>query len=87
MKARNDVDNATTIEEVQNIVSTFKEDIKNVSTKDGSTFDGSKYIEKPKGGGGCHASIEGNSSIIFIAAILGLGMAIRQVYKFKKEEN
>ncbi len=87
MQARNDVDNATTIEEARNIVSTFKEAIKNVSTKDGSTFDGNKYNEKAKGGGGCHASIEGNSSIIFLAAILGLGIAIRQIYKIRKEEN
>ena len=46
LKARKDVENATSIEEVERIINTFKEDIKNIQTIDGSIFDGEKYIEK-----------------------------------------
>ena len=40
------------------------------------------------GGGGCSASIDGSScSFIFIAALAGLGFAIRQAIKVRRKEN
>lgn len=85
-QVRADIKAATSVEQINQLLMQYKEAVKNVKTNDGSTFDGNKYNEKAKGGGGCHASIEGNSSIIFLAAIFGLVIAIRQIYKLRKEE-
>ena len=41
---------------------------------------------KPKGGGGCHASIEGNSSIVFISSTILLFFAIKQAIKARKRK-
>ena len=72
LKARQDVDNATSIEEVRNIVSQFKEDIKNVSTKDGSVFDGEKYIEKGSKKKGCFGGIVTISIIVPVLSLVAL---------------
>ena len=52
LKARKDVDAATTLEEVDGIVSEFKQAVINVATADGTVFDGEKYTKKKKGCGG-----------------------------------
>ena len=52
LKARNDINAATSKEEIRQIVETFKQNIKDVKTKDGSIFDGEKYIEKEQKGNG-----------------------------------
>lgn len=52
LKARKDVDAATTLEEIDKIVSEFKQAVINVATADGSVFDGEKYSKKKKGCGG-----------------------------------
>ena len=82
-QALDDVNNATTIEQVNSIVATYKEDVKNVKTKDGSRFDGEKYIEKktaPKKG--CGGSIETVSMLSFVALF---GAAVLLVVKKTKE--
>ena len=61
-----DIKNATSIEQVNEIVSVYKEAVKKVQTKDGSTFDGEKYIE-PAPKGGCGGSIETVSVLSFVA--------------------
>ena len=81
LKARSDVDAATSIEEVRQIVAQFKEDIKNVPTKDGSTFDGEKYIEKGNQKKGCGGEI---ISISIIVPILSLVALILLVFYRKK---
>lgn len=68
IKARKDVDAATTIEEVDKIVSKFKDAVKNVSTSDGSTFNGEKYTKK-KGCGGEIISTAVAIPVISLAAL------------------
>ena len=80
LKARSDVDNANSIEEVRNIVSKFKEDIKNVSTKDGSTFDGEKYNEKGKKKK-CGGNIATTS--IIISSLSLMAFVILMIYRKK----
>ena len=63
-KVLEDIEKATSIDEVNTLVSTYKENVKNVKTKDGSTFDGEKYIEKAKG---CGGSIVAASALSFVA--------------------
>ena len=72
MQARSDVDNATSIEEVRRIVSTFKEAIKQVPTKDGSTFDGEKYIEPGSNKKGCGGEIISAAIIIPVLSLVAL---------------
>ena len=74
LKARNDIDNASSIEEINQIINQFKEDIKNVQTKDGSIFDGETYIEKEKRKGGCGGSIISTS--IVLATLSGLAICL-----------
>lgn len=78
--ALDDIDAATSIEEVNAIVAGYKEAVKNVKTKDGSTFDGEKYIEKKSSG--CGGSIETVSMLSFVAIF---GAAVLLVIKKIKE--
>ena len=78
--ALDDIDAATSIDEVNSIVSTFKEAVKGVKTKDGSTFDGEKYISKKKSG--CGGSIETVSMLSFVALF---GAAALLIVKKLKE--
>ena len=77
MKARSDVDNATSQEEVQRIVDTFKQAIKEVKTNDGSTFDGEKYIEKGAKKG-CGGSLIASSLIISVIALCGMALLLKK---------
>lgn len=79
--ALDDIDAATSIEQVNSIVEAYKEAVKEVKTKDGSTFDGEKYIEKKKKGG-CGGSIIAGSSVTLIALISALALLL--VKKFKE---
>ena len=76
------IDAATSIEEVNSVVSSYKEAVKAVKTKDGSTFDGEKYIEKPKTKKGCSGSIETVSTLSFVALF---GAALLIIVKKIKE--
>ena len=76
MQARSDVDNAASIEEVRNIVSTFKEAIKNVSTKDGSVFDGEKYIEPSQKKKGCGGEIISAAIIVPVLSLVVLVLLV-----------
>ena len=76
MQARSDVDNATSIEEVRQIVSTFKEAIKQVPTKDGSTFDGEKYIEPGSNKKGCGGEINSAAIIVPVLSLVALVLLI-----------
>ena len=90
IKARSDIDNASSKEEVEQIVAKFKEDVKNVQTNDGSTFNGETYIEpvKPdKKKGGCGGSIISTS--IILTAISGIAICLlilkkRNAYLLRK---
>ena len=77
MKARTDVDNATSQEEVQRIVDEFKQAIKDVKTNDGSTFDGEKYIEKGARKG-CGGSVVASSIIISVIALCGMALLLKK---------
>lgn len=79
--ALDDIDKATSIQEVERIVNEYKEAVKKVSTKDGSTFDGEKYIEKPRSG--CGGSVETVSILSFVALIAAALLLL--VKRFKKE--
>ena len=72
-QALDDIQAATTIEQVNEIVSTYKEAVKEVKTKDGSRFDGDKYINKKSGG--CGGSIA-TASTLSIFALLGLAILL-----------
>ena len=80
LKARKDVDNATSIEEVNQIINAFKEQIKNIQTKDGSIFDGEKYLNPNKNdwvlpvaiGGGVAAAGGIAAAVIFILKKKGI---------------
>lgn len=80
--AFDDVENAKTIDEVNRIVSTYKESVKNVQTADGSTFDGEKYNE-PSSRKSCGGSIETVSMLSFVA-LFGAALLIT-IKKLKKE--
>ena len=62
-----DIKNATTIEEVNNAVNTYKNAVKNIQTKDGTVFDGQSYITPSTGG--CGGSIETVSMLSFVALL------------------
>lgn len=59
----------------------------NVTVKN-SYDDGGEENPQPsnKGGGGCHASVEGSSSIVFISSGVLLFFAIRQAIRMKKKK-
>ena len=90
IKARNDIDNASSIEQIEQIVTKFKEDAKNVQTNDGSTFNGETYIEpaKPdKKKGGCGGSIISTSIILSSLSCLAICLLIlkkRNEYLLRK---
>ena len=77
MKARSDVDNATSKEEVNRIVEEFKQAIKDVKTNDGSTFDGEKYVEKGASKG-CGGSVITSSIIISVIALCGMALLLKK---------
>lgn len=79
LKARKDVDAATTLEEVDRIVSEFKQAVINVATADGSVFDGEKYNKKKKGCGG-----EVVTTAIAVPVISAVALAILLVIKRKE---
>ena len=83
LKARNDINAATSKEEIRQIVETFKQNIKDVKTKDGSIFDGEKYIEKEQKGstGGCGGEIL--SSIIIVPIVSLVALIVLLVLKKK----
>lgn len=76
LKARNDVDSATSIDEVRNIVASFKEDIKNVSTKDGSVFDGEKYVMPGNQKKGCGGEIISAAIIVPVLSLMALVLLV-----------
>ena len=59
------IKNATSIEELNNVVNTYKTAVKNIQTKDGTVFDGRSYVVP--GSGGCGGSIETVSMLSFVA--------------------
>ena len=74
LQARTDIDNAASIEEVQNILAKFKEDIKNVKTLDGTIFDGEKYIQPNS-----NKTMAWVIPVIIVASVLVVGAAIALV--------
>ena len=71
--ARSDIDSATSSEQIESILSTFKEDIKAVKTNDGSVFNGETYIEKGSGSSsGCGGNVVTTSILLSILSLLGL---------------
>jgi hypothetical protein len=71
--ARSDIDSATSSEQIEIILSTFKEAIKAVKTNDGSVFNGETYIEKGSGSSsGCGGNIVTTSILLSILSLLGL---------------
>lgn len=76
LKARSDVDSATSIDEVRNIVASFKEDIKNVSTKDGSVFDGEKYVMPGNQKKGCGGEIISAAIIVPVLSLMAIVLLV-----------
>ena len=76
LKARNDIDKATSIAEVNSILSAFKEAIKGVKTNDGSTFNGETYVKASKKG--CGGSVIAASSLISLVSLFGLVLIERK---------
>ena len=71
--ARDDIDSASSIEEIESIVSTFKEAIKNVKTNDGSVFNGETYVEPGSdSNNGCGGNIMTTSILLSILSLFGL---------------
>ena len=78
--ARNDIENASNSDEIQNILATFKEAIKEVKTNDGSTFNGETYVE-PKnnqGSSGCGGNVIATSVILSTLSLIGLVIILRK---------
>ena len=78
--ARNDIENASNSDEIQNILATFKDAIKEVKTNDGSTFNGETYIE-PKnnqGSSGCGGNVIATSVILSTLSLMGLLIIFRK---------
>ena len=78
--ARNDIENASNSDEIQNILTTFKDAIKEVKTNDGSTFNGETYIE-PKnnqGSDGCGGNVVTTSVILSTLSLIGLIIILRK---------
>ena len=78
--ARNDIENASSSEQIQSILQTFIEAIKEVKTNDGSTFNGETYIE-PRGqqdNSGCGGSIVATSLILSTLSLAGLLIILRK---------
>ena len=76
--ARSDIENASNSEEIENIVNTFKAEIIEIETNDGSTFDGEKYIEPSKTSGGCGGNIVSTSIILSTLSMFGLLILLRK---------
>ena len=76
--ARSDIENASNSEEIENIVNTFKAEIIEIKTNDGSTFDGEKYIEPKKTSGGCGGNIVSTSIILSTLSMFGLLILLRK---------
>ena len=76
--ALDDINSATSIEEINNIVSKYKQDVKDVKTKDGSSFDGEKYKKK-----GCGGSIIAGSVITCLISFTGVALLF--VRKIKED--
>ena len=77
--ARSDIDNASNSEQIQSILETFKEAIKEIKTNDGSTFNGETYIEpNSKTSGGCGGNIVTTSVILSILSLAGLLILLRK---------
>ena len=74
LKARKDVDAATTLEEVDKIVSEFKQAVINLSTADGSVFDGEKYTNRKKKG--CGGEIISTTVIVPAISVAALSILI-----------
>lgn len=76
-KARSDVDAASSIDEIKQIVNAFKQSIKDVKTNDGSIFDGEKYIEKGQNNKkGCGGSIIAGSLFISCFSLVGVSLIL-----------
>ena len=77
--ARNDIENASNSEQIQNILETFKTAIKGVKTNDGSTFNGETYIEPNKqNNSGCGGNIVTTSIVLSILSLFGLMIILRK---------
>ena len=75
LKARSDIEKATSEQEINNIVQTFKDAVKEVQTKDGSKFNGETYDEsepEKKKKKGCGGSVIAASSVISLVSLFGL---------------
>ena len=71
--ARDDIESASSIEEIESIVSTFKEAIKNIKTNDGSVFNGETYVEPGSdSNNGCGGNIMTTSILLSILSLFGL---------------
>ncbi|MBQ7995287.1 MAG: hypothetical protein IJ247_03640 [Bacilli bacterium] len=84
IQVRADIDAATSIEEVNRLVSAFKEEVKAIKTNDGSTFDGEKYVEGEAGGNrGCGGAI---ASSLVVSALALAGISAFALKRRKEEK-
>ncbi len=84
LQARSDADKATSIEEIRNLVAKFKEDIKKVTTKDGSIFNGETYVEAGKKNKSNKGLIIGLSVGAGVLVLAGAGLLTFFIIKKKK---
>lgn len=70
--ARSDIEAATSSEQIESILSVFKEAIKAVKTNDGSKFNGETYIEPNSGSNGCGGNIVTTSILLSTLSLFGL---------------
>lgn len=78
LTARSDIENAANSEQVQNILATFKEAIKNVQTNDGSVFNGETYINPNSKQSGCGGNIMTTSIVLSALSLVGLLIILRK---------
>lgn len=78
---------STSEESYSSETSSSSEEISTSTSQQGTSSNSDSSGDKPSGkGGGCSASIRGNSSIVFILGFVALFFAIRHLVKIKKED-
>lgn len=83
LDARNAVDSATSADQIEQIVNSFKESIKDVKTNDGSTFNGEGYNNPSSGSAKkCGGNIISTSVILSAISLMGIALLF-----LKKKEN
>ena len=86
-KAESDIENATSIDQINSIVDSFKKAVKGIETKDGSTFDGEKYIEpEVKKKKGCRSEIVATSTAIATISLFGVALLLLKKKSFLTSE-